>query len=72
MIGAALGHSPHATPGAAYREEMNPDGADLHVPDEIMLEEIELVADLVVAASSFPTRRLTLEEIDRALGLVVG
>ena len=36
MIGAALGHSPHATPGAAYREEMNPDGADLHVPDEII------------------------------------
>lgn len=38
--------------------------------DETLLEEIELVSELVLAASAEPTRRLTTEEIDRALGLL--
>jgi hypothetical protein len=46
--------------GAGARE-------DLH--DMEMLEEIELVGNLVLAASAAPTRRLTPDEIDEALGL---
>jgi hypothetical protein len=45
------------------------DGApDPAVSDETLLEEIELVADLVVAVSK-TNQRLSQEEIDEALGL---
>ena len=39
------------------------------IRDSAMLEEIELVTELVLAASASPARRLTVEEVDRALGL---
>ena len=49
---------------------MDPDaGGDL--TDDALQDEIELVGDLVVAASA-SERPLTDEEIDRALGLVRG
>jgi hypothetical protein len=45
------------------------DGApDPAVSDETLLEEIELVADLVVAVSK-TSERLSQDEIDEALGL---
>ena len=46
-------------------------GAGPHesLQDDAMLEEIELVTELVLAASASPARRLTVEEVDRALGL---
>ncbi|MEI2730952.1 MAG: hypothetical protein V9G08_02895 [Dermatophilaceae bacterium] len=37
--------------------------------DVALLEEIDLVADLVVAASNHPGEHMTVEEIDHALGL---
>jgi hypothetical protein len=46
--------------GANAREDLR---------DVEMLEEMELVGNLVVAASAAPARRLTLDEIDHALGL---
>jgi hypothetical protein len=48
---------------------MSSEPVEMGVHDDVLMEEIELVADLVVAASSHPSRHLTLEEIDRALGL---
>jgi hypothetical protein len=44
-------------------------GIQESLQDEDMLAEIELVSELVLAAAASPTRRLTLEEVDRALGL---
>jgi hypothetical protein len=44
---------------------------DPAVSDETLLEEIELVADLVVAVSK-SDRHLSEDEIDQALGLVGG
>jgi hypothetical protein len=52
-----------------YGGRMSGDGVDVGIQDEVLMEEIELVADLVVAASGDPHRHLSLEEIDRALGL---
>ncbi len=48
---------------------MNVVAAREDLQDPEMLEEMELVADLVLAAAAVPVRRLTLDEIDAALGL---
>lgn len=37
--------------------------------DTALLQEIDLVADLVVAASNHPGEHLSQQEIDEALGL---
>ncbi len=37
--------------------------------DTALLQEIDLVADLVVAASNHPDEHLSQQEIDEALGL---
>ena len=54
---------------SAYPDAMVAVGIQESLQDEDMLAEIELVSELVLAAAASPTRRLTLEEVDRALGL---
>ena len=48
---------------------MVPDAADPAVSDSTLLEEIELVADLLVAVARADDRHLSDDEIDAALGL---
>lgn len=66
---AAAQTEPPADGGGPYPSAMGGAGTHEGLHDEHMLEEIELVSELVMAASAAPARRLTSEEVDRALGL---